>query len=95
MEKEPKGRTFERHAQTALVLLIVGLLGWIATTVQNTTVVLARVDTRLTSVEREVLENSDSNTSDAITFRDIEQRLASLETEVQAMRRELSNGNTR
>lgn len=90
-----KARAFETHAQTALVVLITGLLGWIALTVQETTVVMARVDTRLTNVEREVIDNAEANTSDAVTFRDIEKRLAALETEVQGLRRELSNGNTR
>ena len=93
METESKGRAFERHAQTVLVLFVVGLLGWIASTVQETTVVLARVDTRLTSVEREVIDNSDSNKLDAVTFRDIEQRLTALEAEIAGLRRELANGN--
>lgn len=35
--------TFERHAQTALVLLLVALLLWVGSTTQNTAVIVAEM----------------------------------------------------
>ena len=39
--------TFERHAQTALVLLLVALLAWVGTTIQKTPVAIAELRVEL------------------------------------------------
>ena len=41
------GRAFERHAQTALVLILVALLLWVGQTTQHTSVVVAEMRVEL------------------------------------------------
>ena len=75
-EKEPLDRTsIERHLQTLIVIIIVGLLGWVGTTVQETQVAVAKL-----TVEMEFLKIEVARPSSQIF--NLEHRLDELESEV-------------
>lgn len=75
-EKEPLDRTsIERHLQTLIVIIIVGLLGWVGTTVQETQVAVAKL-----TVEMEFLKIEVARPSSQIF--NLEHRLDALESEV-------------
>lgn len=76
VEKEPLDRTsIERHLQTLIVIIIVGLLGWVGTTVQETQVAVAKL-----TVEMEFLKIEVAKPSSQIF--NLEHRLDELESEV-------------
>ena len=70
--------TFERHTQTALVLLLVALLLWVGSTTQTTAVSIAEMRIEIAylkvSVER---PHEHESTQEAIT--DLRQRVAIIE----------------
>ena len=75
-EKEPLDRTsIERHLQTLIVVIIVGLLGWVGNTVQETQVAVAKL-----TVEMEFLKIEVAKPSSQIF--NLEHRLDALESEV-------------
>ena len=71
----------ERHLQTLIVVIIVGLLGWVGTTVQSTEVAVARLTVEL-EVLKERIQIPDKK------FAEIEKRLDSIEQQLQRMRGE-------
>jgi len=62
----------ERHLQTIIVVIIVGLLGWVGSTVQETQVQLAGVQVELQNIKENLL-------MDRSKFNSIEKRLDDLE----------------
>jgi cell division protein FtsB len=72
------GRAFERHAQTALVLVLVALLLWVGDTTQNTSLVVAEM-----RVELAFLKASNEKPSEEI--KSLNRRVDSLESLVYAM----------
>lgn len=62
----------ERHLQTIIVVIIVGLLGWVGSTVQETQVQLAGVQVELQNIKENLLV-------DRSKFNSIEKRLDDLE----------------
>ena len=71
-------RAFERHAQTALVLVLVALLLWVGDTTQNTSLVVAEM-----RVELAFLKASNEKPSDEIKL--LNSRVDTLEALVFAM----------
>ena len=71
-------RAFERHAQTALVLVLVALLLWVGDTTQNTSLVVAEM-----RVELAFLKASNEKPSDEIKL--LNSRVDTLESLVFAM----------
>lgn len=69
------GRALERHVQTALVVLIVALLTWMASTIHENSLQLAAVAARLESIRETDKE-----------LYDVEKRLARVEAELAALR---------
>lgn len=47
-------RTFERHAQTALVILVVALLGWVGLTVNQNQIELAKLTVTVQSLNNQI-----------------------------------------
>jgi len=76
---------FERHAQTALVLLLVALLLWVGNTTQQTAVAVARMEVELaylkTSVEgpHSHVEINAMDVALAAAIEDCKTRLTALE----------------
>jgi septal ring factor EnvC (AmiA/AmiB activator) len=75
-----ENHTFERHAQTALVLLIVGLLSWVGITTHKTALTLATITADIGHLD-EMLDR------DQHKFQEIEQRLDSIEKAIAAIRK--------
>ena len=71
----------ERHLQTLIVVIIVGLLGWVGTTVQSTEVAVAKLTVEL-EVLKEKIQIPDKK------FAEIEKRLDNIEQQLQRMRGE-------
>jgi hypothetical protein len=67
----------ERHLQTLIVIIIVGLLGWVGTTVQSTEVAVARLTVEVEFLKKEIL-------IDATTMIEIEKRLDTIEQNLNA-----------
>jgi hypothetical protein len=67
----------ERHLQTLIVIIIVGLLGWVGTTVQSTEVAVARLTVEVEFLKKETL-------TDATTMIEIEKRLDTIEQSLNA-----------
>ena len=72
VEHKNAHKTLERHLQTLIVIIIVGLLGWVGTTVQETQVAVAKLTVELQFVKNE-LRKPDQK------FQRIEERLDSIE----------------
>lgn len=53
-EQEQSKINVERHLQTLIVIIIVGLLGWVGTTVQSTEVAVARLTVELEFLKEEM-----------------------------------------
>lgn len=64
--------SFERHAQTALVLLVVALLGWVGLTTHNTSLAVAQMAIEVQHLKSEVQKPADK-------FDEIERRLDAIE----------------
>ena len=80
-EDEPmntSSRAFERHAQTALVLVLVALLLWVGDTTQNTSLVVAEM-----RVELAFLKATHDKPSDEV--KSLNRRVALLEELVLAI----------
>ena len=72
--------SFERHAQTALVLLLVALLLWVGNTTQQTAVTVAKMSVELAylkeAAEEPILVHSDL----ARQMSDLQRRVTELES---------------
>lgn len=81
-------RSFERHAQTALVLILVALLVWVGKTTQDTAVAIAQVKVEIQHLQRQTEPTSRK-------FREIEVRLDSIERQLQSIsdKQEKEDGN--
>lgn len=66
--------SIERHLQTLIVIIIVGLLGWVGTTVQATEVAVAKLTVELEFLKAEIKANNPSQ-----KFQEIERRLDAIE----------------
>ena len=72
-EDSEKSRiSIERHLQTLIVVIIVGLLGWVGTTVQETQVAVAKLTVELEFLKKEIQAPTRK-------FETIETRLDSIE----------------
>ena len=72
-------RAFERHAQTALVLLLVALLIWVGKTTQDTSVQIAKLHVHIENLQRQAVPTAQK-------FKEIEVRLDSIERQLQSIR---------
>ena len=72
-------RAFERHAQTALVLLLVALLIWVGKTTQDTSVQIAQLHVHIENLQRQAVPTAQK-------FKEIEVRLDSIERQLQSIR---------
>ena len=52
----PNSIMFERHAQTALTILVVGLLAWVGFTTQKTQVDMAVVVEKISNMQIQITE---------------------------------------
>ena len=71
-------RAFERHAQTALVLLVVALLAWVGKTTQETAVTIAKLHVHVETLQRQTAPTNQK-------FKEIEKRLDSIEKQLQSI----------
>jgi len=71
-------RAFERHAQTALVLLVVALLAWVGKTTQETAVTIAKLHVHVETLQRQTAPTNQK-------FKEIEKRLDSIERQLQSI----------
>ena len=78
-QPKPNGSALERHAQTALVMLLVALLLWVGSTVQRTQITVAQVQTELRFMQQKLNE---PNTK----FKEIEKRLDSIEQQLNSIK---------
>lgn len=62
----------ERHLQTLIVIIIVGLLGWVGSTVQSTEIAVAKLTVEVEFLKKEIL-------TDTTTMIEIEKRLDTIE----------------
>lgn len=69
---------FERHAQTALVLLLVALLLWVGSTTQETSVSVAELRVEIAYLKVSV-ERPHAHVELAQSIQDIRQRVTALE----------------
>ena len=72
-------RAFERHAQTALVMLIVALLIWVGKTTQDTSVTIAQLHIHIENLQKQTAPTNQK-------FKEIEIRLDSIERQLQSIR---------
>lgn len=73
MSDNPAQRiSMERHLQTVIVVIIVGLLGWVGVTVQETQVAVAQISVEIEYLKIEVRKPN-------VRFEEIEKRLDSIE----------------
>lgn len=56
MSDEREARALERHAQTGLTVLVVGLLGWVGLTTQETQIKIAQITTELAQIKAHIEE---------------------------------------
>lgn len=76
--KKPVTNAFERHAQTALVLLLVALLLWVGNTTQSTAISVAEMRVEIAYLKAAVDQPHEHNAlQEAIS--DCRQRVTSLE----------------
>lgn len=54
MNQNGSDSVFERHAQTALTLLVVALLSWVVITTQQTAVAVAGLSAKIESLEVQI-----------------------------------------
>jgi hypothetical protein len=71
--------TFERHAQTALVLLLVTILIWVGNTTQNTAVSVAEMRVELAYLKRAVDTPTAIHEQTTHELRDLERRVSAIE----------------
>ena len=69
--------TVERHLQTLIVIVIVGLLGWVGTTVQSTEVAVAKLAVEIEFLKKDIHR-------DSVGMAEIERRLDSIEQKLEA-----------
>lgn len=69
---DPKVAGFERHAITALTLVIVALILWVGSGVQQTQVKLAAIEVELAYIKQGIVQERSK-------FSEIERRLDSIE----------------
>ena len=69
--------TVERHLQTLIVIVIVGLLGWVGTTVQSTEVAVAKLAVEIEFLKKDIH-------MDGVGMAEIERRLDSIEQKLEA-----------
>jgi peptidoglycan hydrolase CwlO-like protein len=79
-------RAFERHAQTALVMLIVALLLWVGKTTQDTSVTIAQLHIHIENLQKQTAPTNQK-------FREIEIRLDSIEKQLQSIRDKQENND--
>ena len=80
----PANVSFERHAQTALVLLVVALLGWVGLTVNRNQLELAKLTIQVENL-------NDTVTTPPARLEDLVRRVDMIEAAVLADRREEAN----
>ena len=68
--------SLERHTQTALVLLLVALLGWVGMTTHQTSVAVAKMAVEIGHLKREAEKPTQK-------FNEIERRLDAIERALQ------------
>ena len=73
-EQQEQKVSIERHLQTLIVVIIVGLLGWVGTTVQATEVAVAKLTVELEFLKAEIKANNPEQ-----KFAEIEKRLDAIE----------------
>lgn len=73
------GSSFERHAQTALVLLLVALLLWVGNTTQITAVTVAEMRIEMTYLKHKIDEPLQDHRECAKQITDLRDRIAALE----------------
>ena len=79
VETKVISNTFERHAQTALVLLLVALLMWVGNTTQNTALSVAEMRVELVFLKA-AIERPDSELEAAnLSIADLRARMLQLE----------------
>lgn len=78
MVNEVITNAFERHAQTALVLLLVALLLWVGSTTQDTSVAVAEMRIEISYLKASV-DGPHVHTDIAKSVQDCRQRLNALE----------------
>ena len=74
----------ERHLQTLIVIIIVGLLGWVGTTVQSTEVAVAKLTVELEFLKEEMRIPNER-------FANFEKRLDSIETQLNNIKNQMEN----
>ena len=72
-------RAFERHAQTALVLLLVALLLWVGNTTQTTAVTVAEMRVELAYLKAKVDEPEAEHMDCIKQLADLRERVTGLE----------------
>jgi len=79
MVKDMISNTFERHAQTALVLLLVTILIWVGNTTQNTAVAVAEMRIELAYLKRAVDSPLVEHTECSRSLSNLQERVTALE----------------
>jgi hypothetical protein len=77
MSDQEQRQSIERHLQTLIVVVIVGLLGWVGATVQSTEVAVARLTVEIEFLKKELH-------IDATSMIAIEKRLDTIEQQLSA-----------
>ena len=70
--------TMERHLQTVIVVLLVGLLGWVGATVQQTQVAVAEVSVEIEYLKKEITKPNERISDLEVRLDRIELSLAEL-----------------
>jgi hypothetical protein len=78
-EATPVSRAFERHTQTALVLLLVALLLWVGNTTQQTAVTVAEMRVELAYLKAKVDEPQLEHMDCIHQLADLRERVTGLE----------------
>lgn len=74
-EVQLQRNNIERHLQTLIVVIVVGLLGWVGTTVQETQVAVAKLSVEIEFLKTEIQKPSSK-------FKEIEARLDRIESAI-------------
>lgn len=78
MSVEEKKVSWERHANTVLVTLIVALMIWVGSTTQRTAIELAKLSVEVAHIKQKIVEPDGK-------FREIEKRLSAIEGQLKSL----------